>query len=115
MSFAYRGDPKHVKAGDGMINGYALIPGPFRDLTVIFSDGEGWEHVSVSTRGRCPNWPEMVFIKDLFWGAGDVVMQLHPADHDYVNDHDYCLHLWRPQVGSIPTPPPLLVGRGRKS
>ena len=97
MSFCFRGDRKWMRAGDGLTNGYAFIEGPFRTLTVIFSDGEGWEHVSVSTRGRCPNWDEMVFVKNLFWGPDDVVMQLHPPQSAYVNNHPHCLHLWRPQ------------------
>ncbi len=45
-------------------------------LMCIASDGEGWEHVSITIRGnRCPNWKEMCFIKDLFWGEEDTVIQ----------------------------------------
>jgi len=40
----------------------------------------------------------------------DVVMQLHPARSDYVNNHNFCLHLWRPQGQTIPTPPVKLLG-----
>ena len=25
-------------------------------------------------------------------------MQLHPAEQEYINQHPYCLHLWRPQT-----------------
>lgn len=46
----------------------------------------------------------MCFIKDLFWGEEEVVMQLHPAKSQYVNQHDYCLHLWRPKTIAIPLP-----------
>jgi hypothetical protein len=35
-------------------------------LRVIASDGEGWEHVSVSLANRCPTWDEMCFIKGVF-------------------------------------------------
>lgn len=102
---------KHFRAGDGLTYGHAVIPGPNNcDLTIIFSDGLGWEHVSVSTPGRCPNWPEMCFVKNLFWSADDVVIQFHPAASEYVNNHPYCLHLWRPQGITLPTPPRLLVG-----
>jgi len=110
MAFAYRGDTRWVIGGDGLTNGAVRLPGPFRELTVIFSDGEGWEHVSVSTPGRCPNWDEMCFVKRLFWAADDVVMQLHPADSTYVNNHPHCLHLWRPQGVEIPQPPLWMVG-----
>ena len=62
-------------------------------------EGYGWEHVSVSVHNRCPTWPEMAFIKDLFWEKDDLVVQMHPPESDYVNNHPYCLHLWR-KVGS---------------
>jgi len=110
MSFCYRGIRQWVIAGDGLTNGAAEVDGPFRPLTIIFSDGEGWEHVSVSTKGRCPNWQEMCFVKDLFWAPDDVVMQLHPARSEYVNNHEFCLHLWRPKEQTIPAPPARLVG-----
>jgi len=111
MSFCYRGPGDAIKAGDGMTYGQAVVAGPHnRALTIIFSDGLGWEHVSVSTPGRCPNWVEMCFVKHLFWSVDDVVMQLHPAASEYVNNHPHCLHLWRPQGIAIPTPPRALVG-----
>lgn len=81
-----------------------------RQFTVIASDGEGWEHVSVSLVDRCPNWREMCRIKDLFWDSEDVVMQLHPAGSEYVNVHPNCLHLWRPINDRIPVPPSGMVG-----
>jgi len=117
MSFVYRGNRRWLQThptlgdGDGLTYGFALIPGPFRTLTVIFSDGEGWEHVSVSTPGRPPNWAEMCHIKDLFWDAEDTVMQFHPARSAYINNHPHCLHLWRPNGGAqMPVPPAFLVG-----
>jgi hypothetical protein len=73
----------------------------------LFSDG--WEHVSVSTIRRTPNWREMCFVKELFWDDDEVVVQFHPAKSDYVNNHPHCLHLWR-HVDGFPTPPPMLVG-----
>lgn len=80
-------------------------------LIVVCSDELGWDHVSVSLKTRTPTWDEMCFIKDLFWSDDDVVMQLHPIKENYVNNHPYCLHLWRPQHGhSIPSPPLEMVG-----
>jgi hypothetical protein len=79
-------------------------------LKVIISNGQGWEHASVSTPNRCPTWEEMAFVKDLFWEPEDVVMQIHPAQSEYINCHPYCLHLWRPLNAEIPTPPWFLVG-----
>lgn len=79
-------------------------------LKIIASDGEGWEHVSVSLPNRCPTWAEMCFVKSLFWGDDDCVMQLHPPKSDWVNNHSYCLHLWRPISQDIPRPDSMLVG-----
>lgn len=79
-------------------------------LLVIASDEAGWEHVSVSLPNRCPTWPEMCLIKGMFWGDEDCVVQFHPLESEYVNNHPYCLHLWRPSGQDIPTPPSLLVG-----
>jgi len=97
-------------------NGAFFLPNRLRQkaneppLKVIASDGEGWEHVSVSLPHRCPTWPEMAFVKSIFWDAGDCVVQFHPPEREYVNNHPFCLHLWRPTGHDIPTPDSLLVG-----
>ena len=89
-------------------------------LHIIASDGDGgvsetpWEHVSVSTTKRCPYWDEMCFVKELFWDDTDVVAQYHPAKEDYINDHPFCLHMWRPVGLIFPTPPALMVGYNKK-
>ncbi len=79
-------------------------------LRIIVSNGGGWEHVSVSTEGRCPVWAEMEFVKRQMWEADDVVMQLHVAESSHVNHHPYCLHMWRPLYEAIPFPPAWMVG-----
>jgi hypothetical protein len=79
-------------------------------LKVIASDGEGWEHVSVSLPRRTPSWNQMCFIKDLFWDKDECVVQYHPAETEYINNHEYCLHLWKPIHQEIPVPPSILVG-----
>lgn len=94
--------------------GAFLIDAPTgRTLKVIASDSTDemrWEHVSVSLTNRTPNWLEMCFIKDLFWSANEAVMQLHPPKADYINNHEYCLHLWKPTNEEIPLPPTIAVG-----
>lgn len=95
-------------------NGWFRIPSPGTRclLNVIVSDGLGWDHVSVTVHGvdRCPTWSEMDFVKRLFWDDEEIVMQLHPPRSLWVNNHRFCLHLWRPQAAAIPIPPPLMVG-----
>ncbi len=77
---------------------------------VIASWGGGWDHVSVTLPNRCPSWEEMAWICDQFFDAEETVMQLHPPRSQYVNNHPYCLHLWRPQNQTIPMPPSDMVG-----
>ena len=79
-------------------------------FNVIASDGEGWEHVSVSLPSRTPTWEEMCYIRDIFWQDDEVIVQYHPPKTEYVNNHDYCLHLWKPIDKEIPMPPSILVG-----
>lgn len=86
-------------------------------LVVIASDGEGWDHVSVSLRDRCPTWDEMCYVKDLVFEPEETVIQYHPPKSVYGNAHDYCLHMWRPQGVhmwrpqgvEIPLPDPMMV------
>lgn len=79
------------------------------------SDQCGWEHVSVTaivrknTYPRTPTWSEMCKVKDLFWDEEDVVVQFHPRKSEYVDNHKYCLHLWRKSGVDIETPPVELV------
>lgn len=97
-------------------NGCFIIPALFRkrESSVIASDGMGWEHVSVHAydghQTLTPFWDEMSYIKGLFWGEEDVVIEYHPAKSHYVNNHTNVLHLWRPTDAEIPTPPDVLVG-----
>ena len=72
-------------------------------LTVVATDGSGWDHVSVSLPTRCPTWEEMCLVKSLFFDDEEAVMQLHPPQSDWVNNHEFCLHLWRSQT--VPIPP----------
>ena len=80
--------------------------------SVIWSNGGGWEHVSVAPykRSHTPTWDEMCRLKDMFFHDDEVVVQFHPAKSDYVNNVPNCLHLWRPLNEVMPTPPSIMVG-----
>lgn len=112
-----RTGPLGSPAGDAA--GLFSLPGPCGERLVIYATpgdaddpplARGWEHVSVSTRRRLPNWTEMCFAKDLCWDAEDTVIQYHPPKSRYVNEVPYCLHLWKPP-GRLRLPPMMLVGR----
>lgn len=113
----YRKNPHPLYASNyGDDFGFFMIPGPCgMELKVIVSsavpaEGITWEHVSVSLKNRCPNWQEMHFLKQIFWGDDEAVMQIHPPKSEYVNCHPFCLHMWRPTHCEIPLPPSIMVG-----
>ncbi len=88
-------------------NGFFLIPGPTGEqLAVMVSDGLGWDHVSVSTKSRCPTWEEMCHVKDLFFEPEECAVQYHPPRSVYRNHHKFCLHIWRDQDVEPVLPPP---------
>jgi hypothetical protein len=95
----------------GEHNGMFLIrlPRCGEIFKIIAGRGLGWEHVSISLSWRCPTWDEMSAIKRLFWNDDETVVQYHPAKSDYVNQHPYCLHLWRPIDVELPTPDTIMV------
>lgn len=123
--------PEHVERGritrgywgthrDSGFNGMFVVP----PLKLVVSDGTGWlenlpppvfEHVSVSRRDRCPNWDEMCQVKGWFWDPEELVIQYHPPRSAYVNQHKFCLHLWKPVGVEIPLPPHLAVGWKKES
>lgn len=90
--------------------GEVYFPAQREPLLVIWSSGEGWEHVSVSLKKRCPTWDEMCRIKNMFWNDEETVVQYHPPKSEYVNTHPYCLHLWRKKGEDFERPPKGLVG-----
>jgi len=95
-------------------NGLFVLMALDTQVRIIASDGEGWQHVSVSIVGRpnkTPSWDVMCFVKALFWEPQDCVIQFHPPESEYVNHHPGCLHLWRCTDGrEQPMPPSILVG-----
>lgn len=68
---------------------------------------QGWEHVSVSCRNRCPNWIEMCFVKDLCWQDEELVLQLHVPKSQHIDNNPNVLHMWRDTRNpSLPRMPP---------
>jgi hypothetical protein len=115
--------PEKLRVRKGMMgsdesagnNGAFILQTKKAVLKTIVSDQMGWEHVSVSLGDRCPTWDEMCQVKALFWDKDDCVVQYHPSESDYVNNHPYCLHLWRPVSGGVRIPPSILVGHAGMS
>ena len=79
-------------------------------LRIIASSGDGWDHISVSLARRCPTWAELELVKRTFFHDDETAMQLHVPPADHINNHEFCLHLWRPLDQPIPRPPGAMVG-----
>lgn len=98
----------------GKDGGYGNIYKPASDKpygTVVWSNGGGWEHVSISPykHSITPSWDDMCMLKDMFFYDEETVVQFHPPKSEYVNLMENCLHLWRPINGEITTPPNWMV------
>ena len=117
MSFYYRGDERcrilHPAIGEfgDKYNGFFIFPdAPHNQpLFTQASNGQGWEHVSVSTKGgRLPNWIEMCYVKELFWAEEDCAVQYHVPKSQHRDSYP-ALHLWRPNGVELPMPDPDMV------
>lgn len=80
------------------------------DVLAKFTRALNWEHLSISFKNKLPSWNCMQEMKEIFWEDEEVCFQLHPAKSEYINNHEYCLHIWKPLNVDIPLPPTILVG-----
>ncbi len=109
----YRRSPEGYESERGDRFGVFALKRHGVQIRIICCDGEetGWEHVSVSlNEKRTPTWEEMSVIKALFWDAEEGVIQFHPPESEYVNNHQFCLHLWKQVGAEFPLPPSILTG-----
>lgn len=101
-------------AGNGMFKIPVSVNGTELIIGCIASDGLGWEHVSVNCIHKgisiLPNWDVMAFIKSLFLEPESRVIQIHPPESQYVNNHPNVLHLWRCRFEDAAYPMSMLVG-----
>ena len=83
------------------------------ELCIIASDELGWDHVSVHAidrgKDRIPTWYEMKFVKHMFWMPEETVIQFHPKQSRYKNDHEFTLHMWRQHGVDYVLPPDFMV------
>lgn len=100
----------YVKGIDGAS---AFIQMPRYKASLIWSNGAGWEHVSISPLKHrfTPTWDDMCMLKDIFFYDHEEAIQIHPAKDVYVNNMQNCLHLWRCTYKEMVLPPSVLVGR----
>lgn len=67
------------------------------------------EHVSLcpANKKKLPSWDVMCRLKDMFFRNDEMVVQIHPAEKNYVhavgvpgNRWENMIHLWRPMDGN---------------
>lgn len=70
-----------------------------RGLSII-ATVEGQElHVSVAHPDRLPTWEDLKIVKAMFWHTEADVIQFLPPESEYVNVHEYCLHMYGDVAG----------------
>lgn len=126
---AFKVPEKHrVKEGGNMAttaldgnNGLFLIPMSIKKgdntkynyyLSVIATAAQGWENVLITIMNkdgkltpRSASLEEMDFIKAIFWGNDECVLQYFPATADDMKLPGFCVALWKPNFAAVPKPP----------
>lgn len=72
--------------------------------TAQYEDGREWMHISVSRKDRLPSWDDLKHVKEVIVGNDRYAYQVFPPASQYVNIHQFCLHMWAPLTGSLPVP-----------
>jgi hypothetical protein len=92
--------------------GFFHVPSPIdhAEMMVMAASGLGWDHVSVSRKNRCPNWLELEYVYRMFFREDETAIEYHVPMGDHVNQHPYCLHLWRSLDHEMPRPPSIMIG-----
>ena len=92
-------------------NGAFLVPLEGELWFVRISDGAGWKHLSISNAQKkdLPTWKVMTRVKDTFFADDEWACQYFPAKADYINDCEWCLHIWAPLREKLPVPHYVLV------
>lgn len=75
-----------------------------------FTKAQGWEHVTISGKNKVPDWDVMCKVKEIFWDDEECCVEYHPRKSQYINNNEYCLHIWRPDFMELPEPNEWLVG-----
>lgn len=114
IDFYRRNNPAIGPSEAGCNYGFFVVNMRGFELRIVASDGDeslgNWEHVSVSLADRCPTWEQMTFVKSLFWRDDETVIQFHPKKSAHVNNHAYCLHMWKKRGVDHELPPEILIG-----
>lgn len=53
-----------------------------------------WLHVSFACNNKMPDYSDISFIKQQFFGDDLKAIMVFPKRTEHINLHQYCLHLW---------------------
>lgn len=59
-------------------------------------NGSKFIHISCSFPDHLPSWNELKQVKDDFLGTDSYAYQVLPPTSEFINFHNYCLHLYSP-------------------
>ena len=70
--------------------------GAMKGMTVIWSYGGGWEHVSIDGKKRMPTWDEMCQLKDMFFKEDGTLLDVQirimtDKEKAKANEKDYAI------------------------
>jgi hypothetical protein len=74
-----------------------VYSGKFRGCNVMVTKDAGLYHLSLSRKDRLPSYDELKQARYQFLPDVPYVVQIFPPQEDFVNVHDFCLHLWEPK------------------
>lgn len=64
---------------------------------IIISKDAGLWHLTISRKDRLPTYDEMKTARYQFLPDVPYMVQIFPPKKDFVNVHQFCLHLWEPK------------------
>lgn len=75
------------------------------------ADESPWYHVSYSRSDRVPDHDDTCLVRRVFFKPEALVLAVFPPTDEYVNHHQFCLHLWQ-RIGGARVVPDLRVPGG---
>ena len=76
-----------------------VYEGKFMGCNLVITKDAGLHHLSISRRDRLPNYNELKSARYQFLPDVPYMIQIFPPTEDFVNVHQFCLHLWEPAPG----------------
>lgn len=73
-----------------------VYTGKFMGCNLVITKDAGLYHLSISRKDRLPSYDELKSARYQFLPEVPYMVQIFPPESDFVNVHEFCLHLWQP-------------------